>query len=169
MSPCCHCSGVPLGCDEALLHDVVQCHSGAGGGCGLGWDVTAVVEHDITGVHGAAGGSITVAGGMGWPHREPAPTLPMMWAEERARRYMRSHELPPAVRGLEHNPLPAPWLPSRPIPPSSQGIASHSCVWRQMSPTCHIPAMGPASSPCAAWLHSVWVPMAPPALLPSSC
>lgn len=53
-------------------------HSGAGGGCGLGWDVTAVVEHDVPGVRGVVGSNDTVACGMEWLCREPAPTRLMM-------------------------------------------------------------------------------------------
>lgn len=118
MSPCCHCSGVPLGCDEA---PAAQCRSGAGGGCGPGWDVAAVLEHDITGVHDVVGSNVTVACGTGWLHREPAPTLPMMWAEgwTCACGYVRSSGdsiSPPVVRSLGHNPLPAPWLPSQSYP-----------------------------------------------------
>lgn len=40
-----------------------------------------MLEHDITGVHDVVGSNVTVACGTGWLHREPAPTLPMMWAE----------------------------------------------------------------------------------------
>lgn len=40
-----------------------------------------MVEHDITGVCGMMGSNVMVACGMGWPHREPASTIIMVWAE----------------------------------------------------------------------------------------
>ena len=65
---CCDVTMLSLlwGVMRPLLHDVLQCRSGAGGDCGLGWDVTAVVEHDITGVCGAVGSNVMVACWMGW-------------------------------------------------------------------------------------------------------
>ena len=155
------------------MRGVVQCCNGAGGGCSPGWDVAAVVERDITGVHGVVGSNVKVACRMGCPHREPAPTLPVIWAKGWgcACGYMRSagdRTSTPVVRGLGSTPcLPHSSLPS-PISTSLQGIASHSHVWGQMSPTCRTPAMGPAPCPCTAWLHPAWVPVAPPALFPSS-
>lgn len=65
-----------------MLHGVAQCRSGAGGDCGPEWDVAAVVEHDITGVHGMMGSNVMLACGMWWPHREPAPTLVTIWARD---------------------------------------------------------------------------------------
>lgn len=151
--------GALWGAIRPLLHDVVQCRSGAGGGCGPGWDVAAVVEHDTTRVHDVVGSNVKVACRMGWPH--------MIWAKGwgcacECVRSAGDSISPPVLQGLGHTPPTCPMVPF-PVP-FHPGVASHSHAWGQMSPTCCIPAMGPVPCPCTAWLHPAWVPMALPAL-----
>lgn len=157
-----------------MLHDVTQCHSGAGGGCGLGWDVAAVVEHDITRVRGVVGSNVTVACRMGWLHKEPAPTLPMMWAKGWGCvcGYMRSPGdsiSPPAVPQTPHNPLPVPQLPSQSHPTLLVGYCQpQPCVGTDEPYRLH-PCHGASTlSLCCLAAPCVCAPMAHPALFPSS-
>lgn len=72
-----------------------------------------MVEHDITGVRGVEGSTVTVTCGMGWPHRDLTPTFPVTYTRGWGCPCVYNEETwasisPLAVRGLEHNHLPVP-------------------------------------------------------------